>query len=227
LSVQNNLTLIKGVLFDWDHTLYDRRVAIKGWTESFVRTILPEVSFQSAVETLISLDQEGYCSRTEFFLEVKRRFGLSQPLDVLVELFHQQYASYIDASVAQQMVIVLREIGIPFGVVTNGSYRQREKIEATGLVEFTACVVMSGVLKVEKPDPKIFLTAAACLGIKPEATIFVGDHIHNDILGARRVGMQTAWISYGREWPRELLCPDIVVSSLHELVSLFSQYRRY
>ena len=44
-----------------------------------------------------------------------------------------------------------------------------------------------------KPDAKVYLGAAETLGVKPEETMMVAAH-KNDLLGARKAGLQTAYV---------------------------------
>jgi putative hydrolase of the HAD superfamily len=46
-----------------------------------------------------------------------------------------------------------------------------------------------------KPDPRIFHEALSELGVAPEEALYVGDSQDDDIVGAKRAGMQVAWIN--------------------------------
>ena len=45
-----------------------------------------------------------------------------------------------------------------------------------------------------KPSDEIFLMTVNSLDTSPDATIHVGDHVANDVVGANRVGMKSIWI---------------------------------
>jgi putative hydrolase of the HAD superfamily len=79
--------------------------------------------------------------------------------------------------------------GFRLGVVSNSNGRVRSLLEAAGLAAPLGCVVDSGVVGVEKPDPRIFAIAAERLGAAPAACVYVGDFHSLDVLGARAAGM--------------------------------------
>jgi len=51
-------------------------------------------------------------------------------------------------------------------------------------------LVDSQCVGAEKPDPAIFRAALDGLRATPEETIFIGDSLHRDREGARRIGMR-------------------------------------
>lgn len=103
------------------------------------------------------------------------------------------------------------------GLVTNGIPDvQRTKINATGLVERFAAIVVSGEIGVGKPDRGIYHYAVQMLGAQPENTIMVGDNFRRDVLGAQAFGIRGVWLSLGRDQP-EGGEPWLVVESLAEL----------
>ncbi len=65
-----------------------------------------------------------------------------------------------------------------------------------------ADVVESAVVGVRKPDPAIFALGVKALGLEPQQVLVVGDSLRKDILPARSLGCQTAWIK-GRGWTAE------------------------
>lgn len=54
--------------------------------------------------------------------------------------------------------------------------------------------VISSVVGWRKPAPPFFEAVSHQLNVLPEQVLFVGDDLINDVNGARRAGMQTAWI---------------------------------
>ena len=55
-------------------------------------------------------------------------------------------------------------------------------------------VLISGELRIDKPDPRIFARALDAVGCAPEEALFVGDSLDTDIGGARAVGCRAVLI---------------------------------
>ncbi len=86
---------------------------------------------------------------------------------------------------------------------------------------FSACV-SAREIGVAKPHPRTFLTACNRAGHPPECTLHIGDHPHQDILGAAEVGMKTIWMNReGIEWNHEHR-PDAEVCSLYDVTELLA-----
>src|SRR5262245_23366883 len=72
-----------------------------------------------------------------------------------------------------------------------------------------------------KPHPSIFRDALAGLGVKPEEALFVGDSPHEDIIGAKGVGMDVAWVKgHDSALPDGIPAPDYTVPAIPALESL-------
>lgn len=218
---------ISAILFDLDDTLFDRDRAFRSWAESFVRSHLEardELRYREAVDCLVSLDAGGYCPRETLFSKIKESYpSLQQSIDRLVETFYQQFLCHMSLDEeTQRLLDALGKAGIPFGIVTNGSHRQKHKIEVLGLDRLTSCIFISEVFGCKKPEAKIFLAAASCLGAPPKEVLFVGDNPYTDIWGAHHAGMKTAWLYRGRAWPSDLsdTPADIIIGSTDELLGV-------
>ncbi len=215
------------LLFDLDDTLFDRDRAFRSWAESFVRTHLElrgELRYKEAVDCLVSLDAGGYCPRETLFSKLKESYPCLQlSVDHLVETFYQQFLCHMSLEEeTQRLLDALGQAGMPFGIVTNGSYRQKHKIEVLGLDRLTSCIFISEVFGCKKPEAKIFLAAASCVGAAAGEVLFVGDNPYADIWGAQRVGMKTAWLHRERAWPSDLSSTpaDIIIGSMEELFTI-------
>ena len=86
---------------------------------------------------------------------------------------------------------------------------------------------MSEEVGYRKPDPRIFRDAFDLTGLtSPDQVLFVGDNPQADIEGAKRFGMQTAWVRRGRQFPNDLQPPDHVIDHVSELTNIPSFPRK-
>jgi putative hydrolase of the HAD superfamily len=95
-----------------------------------------------------------------------------------------------------------------------------------GLLDFFPVRVYSSEVRFMKPDARIFQIALGELDAAPERTLFIGDHVVNDIKGAAGVGMKTVLAVHGERVPRTPLCPDHVIRELAELPPILSAYAK-
>lgn len=72
-----------------------------------------------------------------------------------------------------------------------------------------------------KPHPYIFTDTLAALDVPPHEALFVGDSPHDDVVGAKRVGMDVAWVNtLGVDLPAQVPPPDYTISAIPELRAL-------
>ncbi len=217
---------LRALLFDLDNTLLDRDDAFRRWADSFVATHFPsDRALQwAAVERIISIDNDGYCPRIDLFRQIRALYPCVEPsVENLVDAFYSQFPTHMRlADDARHLLDGLHDIGLPFGIVTNGSPTQLQKIGVLGLDVRTSCIFVSELYGCRKPEAAIFLAAADCLGMAPEAVLFVGDNPEADIWGAHRVGMKTAWLHRSQPWPSTLprSCVDLTIGSLADLAEV-------
>ena len=55
------------------------------------------------------------------------------------------------------------------------------------------CILSAELVRRYKPDPEVYRTACELLGLRPEEVIMVAAH-KDDLRGAQRVGMRTAFV---------------------------------
>lgn len=95
----------------------------------------------------------------------------------------------------------LRGLGLRLAVVSNSNGTVADLLGRLGLARWLDAVVDSGVVGVEKPDPRIFRHAADALGVLPEEAVHVGDLYSVDVLGARAAGAQAILLDPVGAWP--------------------------
>lgn len=78
-------------------------------------------------------------------------------------------------------------------------------------------------LVVGKPEPTIFLTAAAILGVNPLQTLVIGDRLDTDIAGAANAGMVSVLVLTGVSQEAEAResdpAPDLICADLAALLA--------
>jgi len=96
----------------------------------------------------------------------------------------------------------LHRAGLPLAVVSNSSFGEpviRYELGKHGLADHLGFVIVSCDYAVRKPNPLLFETAAARLGIPPGDIWFVGDRLDTDITGAKAAGMTAVWFNSNRQ----------------------------
>jgi HAD superfamily hydrolase (TIGR01509 family) len=95
----------------------------------------------------------------------------------------------------REMLDDLRAAGLKLAVVSNADGRVASYLEAAGLADAFEFIIDSGVVGIEKPDPRIFHMACEKLGVAPSDAVYVGDTYEVDVLGARAAGMEAIYLT--------------------------------
>lgn len=109
----------------------------------------------------------------------------------------------------------------PVGAVTNGSpTMQTPKLDALG-VDCFRTVVHAGYETPAKPDPEPFRVALEALDTDSERTLYVGNRVETDVVGAQNAGLPVAWLADGTEGtPEPSPSPDYVIESPSDVLDL-------
>jgi putative hydrolase of the HAD superfamily len=117
----------------------------------------------------------------------------------------------------------LKEKGLHLSIVTDAFMENAiARLEQTGLAGMFDEVITADITRCRKPDPKVFLYALGKMGRAPEEVLMVGDSLHRDIGPAKRLGMTTAYASYGdRNFLEDRTEePDVVLKDIADLLSV-------
>lgn len=130
---------------------------------------------------------------------------------------------------AHEAVAALKERGYSLGIISNTSSRSQvpAMLEGYGLLGYFACVCLSSVSGVRKPDPAIFREAASLLGVDVSEAAYVGDTVSRDISGAHAAGYALSFkiesfVTRDRDAALPPGCPrpDHVIDDLREIASV-------
>ena len=115
------------------------------------------------------------------------------------------------------------------GLAANAPASIRELLEEFGVLRWFTHTDVSGSIGIKKPDQRFFETILANAGTKASEAIMIGDRLDNDIIPARRIGMKTIWIQWGRygimesRTPDEI--PDATVADVREVLDAVNTLR--
>jgi beta-phosphoglucomutase len=95
----------------------------------------------------------------------------------------------------------LQQLGLGLGVLSNFGTHLRTVLARFELMPYFDFVVVSAEEGVAKPDPRIFARVVAEAGRPVERILYVGDHLGDDVEGARGAGMDAVLIDRGDHQP--------------------------
>jgi HAD superfamily hydrolase (TIGR01509 family) len=107
------------------------------------------------------------------------------------------------------------------GILANQPSTVRPHLEATGVAARAELVLISGEVRLAKPDPAFYRLALERAACPPPEAVMVGDRIDNDVVPAKEVGMRTVRVrsaAYGiQEVRSDAERPDVEVSRLDDV----------
>jgi putative hydrolase of the HAD superfamily len=202
--------VLRAVLFDWGGTLmsdeWSDEIALEGHAAglaALARDGLPDAAAFTAY--LVEHEAELFPRATDDEIDIAAVMARSfreqgvELTDDDVRLFlraaQDVWSSYysLDAS-SHALLEALRARGLKLALVSNTASPQwllEPVLEQQGLVERVDAIVLSSEVGKRKPHPAIFERALRELGVAAEESLFVGDRLEADVLGASRVGMST------------------------------------
>jgi putative hydrolase of the HAD superfamily len=222
--------IFRAALFDMDDTLIDRGRAY----DDVYRTLYDREeainsvsSWEEALEFFWSLSPNNATDANTAIYEIQKKWpGVPGDSKSHYNFYFSEMVKHMKVLPgAMDFVDWMNENDVKWGVVTNGDQFQHQKAEATGLDKKVPFLLASLLFGVNKPAPEVFMEAVRLLdieGLATEEILFVGDNPYTDIVGAHGVGMKTAFIRMGREYPDDAPTPDYIVDHVEELKHLLA-----
>ena len=220
---------IHGLLFDLDNTLIARESAFIRFATCFYDERLrgmTSMTQSDAVAKMVHWDRDGYADRADMFAKWSDEWheaGLDP--EQLLPWYRSEMKLHVQPDPdINGFLANLNEHRVPWGIVTNGNTTaQRVACQAAGLDRLAPFIIVSEAAGYKKPDPRIFRDALNLTGLpSPDQVMFVGDNPRADIDGAKRFGMQAAWVRRGRQFPHDLQPPDYIIDHVAELRDITS-----
>ena len=208
---------LKAVIFDMDGVIADSEpgyfVAMSQVLEPFGKTMDPSVH-----------DLIKGCSPRRSWEIILEHYGIAdkdpqEAADEMMafreEIFNREGCQPVPG--VMELIKVLYDKGILMGIATSATRQKLNRIQDELGVRSYISSALSGSeeCKTSKPDPEIYLTSAARLGVSPGACIVIEDAA-TGVLAAKRAGMKAVRL-WTNSTPPEIGEADLVVTSLYDL----------
>lgn len=120
----------------------------------------------------------------------------------------------------QEALANLRRSGYFVAAISNADGTVEQLLANAGMTPHLSFVVDSGIVGIEKPDPRIFEIALDKAGLRAADSYYVGDVFAIDVVGARRAGLTPILLDpLGRYGDRGVRTAPDVPAFARELVS--------
>jgi HAD superfamily hydrolase (TIGR01509 family) len=207
---------ITALVFDFDGLILDTETPIhQAWLEVY-RSYGFELPFEKWA-TSIGVYEEPFVA-LDYLLELA---GGTLEIESVKSAQASREASLIAAQAARPGVEAYlqaaKRIGLKIGLASSSPCRWlAEHLDRLGLRDYFDCIRGMEDVRVTKPDPELYFSAAACLGVPPCEVIALEDS-PNGVTAAKRAGMYCVVVPN----PVTRLLPldhaDLVLNSLEDL----------
>jgi putative hydrolase of the HAD superfamily len=143
--------------------------------------------------------------------------GLTQ---TLLDTHKRALASAVEFPARHRALLERLAVDHRLAVVSNFDYTPTALaiLDAAGVRGLFAAIVVSDEIGWRKPRADIFTETLRRVGVVAEATLFVGDRVDIDVIGAQGVGMHAAWINPdAAPLPEGVGAPEYEIRDLLEL----------
>ena len=223
--------LIKGVVFDLDNTLLDfmkmKQVAVRSAIRGMIEAGL-KIDEDKSFDNIISLYEKiGWENQKVFdvFLENSIGYVDNKFLAAGVVAYRRaREANLLAYPNVNKTLIDLTKLGMKLAVVSDAPSREAwMRIYYLNLYHFFDAVVTFDDSGKRKPSSVPFEMALKKLGLKPESSLMIGDWPERDVVGAKKIGMKTAFAVYGDTFGTANSGADWDVKDISELVTIIKK----
>ncbi|MCG3204523.1 MAG: Phosphoglycolate phosphatase [Elusimicrobia bacterium] len=220
--------MIKAVIFDLDNTLVNfmrvKRAAVSGAVEAMIDAGLP-VSKDEAIKQVFNMyDREGIEDQRIFDKMLVEKYGQIDYRILAAGVVGYRRAKEGNMVLyphVRQTVMQLIRMGLKLGLVSDAPRMSAwTRLISLGLDSFFDAVVANEDTGKRKPDPAPFQLALSRLNVKAEDAIMVGDWAERDMVGAKALGMKTAFARYGDDFNTQDAGADFELADIHQLVDI-------
>ena len=220
--------MIKAVIFDLDNTLLDFMnmksqaviSGINGMIEAGFQ-IDKNYAYKSIFKIYESKGWEYQEVFDDFILSEIGRLDYKILASGIVAYRKAKEASLILYPNVNSTLITLSKLGLKLGVVSDAPSREAwMRICSVNLHHIFDAVVTFHDTGMHKPSPEPFRKISSLLEVRPEESIMIGDWPERDVIGAKKLGMKTAFAKYGDVFSTKVSGADYDIMNINEVIDI-------
>ena len=224
----NKNVSIKGVIFDLDNTLLDfmkmKEVAVKSAIKGMIEAGL-EIDEQKSYEDIISIYEEfGWENQKVFDVFLNKSIGYVDNKFLaagIVAYRRAREANLLAYPNVNRTLVGLTKLGIKLAVVSDAPSREAwMRIYYLNLYHFFDAVITFDDSGERKPSSKPFEMALNKLQLKAVDSLMIGDWPERDVVGAKQIGMRTAFAVYGDTFGTKNSGADWDIQDVSEVINI-------
>ncbi len=222
---------IKGVIFDLDNTLLDfmkmKEVAVKSAIRGMIEAGL-EIDEIESFKDIISIYEEfGWENQKVFDVFLTKSIGYVDNKFLaagIVAYRRSREANLLAYPNVNRTLVNLTKLGIKLAVVSDAPSREAwMRIYYLNLYHFFDAVITFDDSGERKPSSTPFEMALKKLKLKPQDSLMIGDWPDRDVVGAKQIGMRTAFAVYGDTFGTKYSGADWDIQDISEIITIIKQ----
>jgi len=224
-------SFIQGVVFDLDNTLLDfmkmKEFAVKAAIKGMIEAGLV-VDEKTSYNTIVNIYEEyGWENQTAFDVFIKNQIGYVDNKYLaagIVAYRRAREANLMAYPNVNKTLMALAKLGIKLAVVSDAPSREAwMRIYYLNLYHYFDVVITFDDSQERKPSEKPFKMALDALRLSPAETVMIGDWPERDIVGAKKIGMRTAFARYGDTFGTKSSGADWDLTDIYQLVDIIKK----
>ncbi len=225
-----SVKLVKGVVFDLDNTLLDfmkmKEFAVKSAIKGMIEAGLKVNEDSSYTEIIAIYEKFGWENQKVFDVFIEKQIGYVEHKFLaagIVAYRRAREANLMAYPNVNKTLMALAKAGIKLGVVSDAPSREAwMRIYYLNLYHFFDAVITFDDTGKTKPSEKPFRMSLEKLDLLPKETIMLGDWPDRDVVGAKKIGMRTAFARYGDTFGTVNSGADWDLNDIYELVTIIN-----
>ena len=222
---------IKGVIFDLDNTLLDfmkmKEVAVKSAIRGMIEAGLEIEEIESFKDIISIYEEFGWENQKVFDVFLTKSIGYVENKFLaagIVAYRRAREANLLAYPNVNRTLVNLTKLGIKLAVVSDAPSREAwMRIYYLNLYHFFDAVITFDDSGERKPSSTPFEMALKKLKLKPQDSLMIGDWPDRDVVGAKQIGMRTAFAVYGDTFGTKYSGADWDIQDISEIITIIKQ----